>query len=54
MGRGGKKGFANGPALESRFYKPHGIAIDNNGDVYISDRDANHIRKLTCSTGVFG
>ena len=53
MGKGGKKGYVDGPALESRFSKPHGIAIDVNGDVFVSDRDAHNIRKLNVSTGNF-
>ncbi len=40
-------GDANGPAFEARFNNPHGIAIDDLGNVYTADRWSHLIRKIT-------
>ena len=38
-------GFNDGPALSSRFFSPHGIAVDGQGNVYVADRYNHTIRK---------
>jgi len=40
-------GFNDGAALSARFFNPHGIAIDEVGNVYIADRYNHTIRKLS-------
>jgi NHL repeat len=45
----GQKGFADGPALKSKFYNPSGIAVDKTGAVLIADTENNRIRKLSSS-----
>lgn len=39
-------GFNDGNALSSRFFNPHGIAIDSAGMVYVADRYNHTIRKF--------
>ena len=39
-------------SAEGQFLSPHGIAIDSQGYVYVSDRDRNDIQKFT-SNGTF-
>jgi len=43
---GGQRGALDGGALECRLYGPHGVCIDDNGVIYISDTHNNRIRKL--------
>ena len=40
-------GFNNGQALSSRFFNPHGIAVDGVGNIYVADRYNHTIRKIT-------
>ena len=40
-------GFNDGQALSSRFFNPHGIAVDGNGNIYIADRYNHTVRKIT-------
>ncbi len=40
-------GSINGPAFDATFNNPHGIAIDQNGNVYTADRWSHLIRKIT-------
>ena len=40
-------GHENGPAFDATFNNPHGIAIDENGNVYTADRWSHLIRKIT-------
>ena len=47
----GLPGFGdNGPAVEARLAFPSDVAVDGAGNLYISDRDNNRIRKVD-STG---
>jgi sugar lactone lactonase YvrE len=43
----GEPGNADGAAHEARFRDPDGIAVDRLGNVYVSDRSNNTIRKIT-------
>ncbi|MEI6715941.1 MAG: immunoglobulin domain-containing protein [Verrucomicrobiota bacterium] len=45
----GKGTDANGPALQSTFLLPWGVAVDGLGNVYVADSDNNKIRKITSS-----
>jgi DNA-binding beta-propeller fold protein YncE len=40
----GKSGVVNGPLLQAQFDSPTGLAIDKNGDLYVSE--AATIRKI--------
>ncbi len=40
-------GAADGPAFESTFNNPHGIAADDVGNVYVVDRFGHKVRKYT-------
>ena len=40
-------GFNDGAALSSRFFNPHGIAVDGIGNIYIADRYNHTIRKIS-------
>ena len=44
---GGSYGFQNGTGTNASFKEPTGVAVDNNGNVYVADRDNNAIRKIT-------
>ena len=41
------KGYVDGPGATARFDHPWGIACDSKGDVYVSDRFNNAIRKIS-------
>lgn len=40
-------GYENGTGSNAEFYLPRGIAIDNNGDILVADRDNDALRKVT-------
>gem|GEM_PF-3884884 len=42
-------GFKDGQGSTAQFNKPSGIAVDKQGNVYVTDRDNNAIRKITPS-----
>lgn len=44
---GGTFGNADGIGILAQFSAPYGIAIDNNGSIYIADRENSRIRKIT-------
>ncbi|HKY77061.1 MAG TPA: serine/threonine protein kinase, partial [Acidimicrobiia bacterium] len=41
-----------GPALEASLKTPHGVAVDNRGNVFIADSPNHRIRKVNLATGV--
>ncbi len=51
-GAAGEGGLVDGNASEARFAEPEGIALSNDGKLYIADTDNNAIRVLSLSTGV--
>uniref|UniRef100_A0A1X7TZW7 SMP-30/Gluconolactonase/LRE-like region domain-containing protein n=1 Tax=Amphimedon queenslandica TaxID=400682 RepID=A0A1X7TZW7_AMPQE len=51
------RSFGNYGSANGQFKSPHGIAVDNQGLVYVIDRDNHHIQKLTSDgkyVGQFG
>ncbi len=44
---GGVQGYADGPALEARFFMPRDVAVDRDGNVYVADQSS--VRKITPS-----
>ncbi|MBD1210771.1 MAG: putative Ig domain-containing protein, partial [Ignavibacteria bacterium] len=40
-------GLADGIGLNAQFSGPHGIAIDGTGNIYVTERGTNSIRKIT-------
>jgi sugar lactone lactonase YvrE len=43
---GGSRGFMDGRANEARFDRPHGVAVDSIGNIYVADKDNSRIRKI--------
>lgn len=41
-----------GPATAARLNSPRGVTVAANGDVYVSDRPNNRVRKVTAATGI--
>jgi hypothetical protein len=50
-GSAGIFGSADGNGSSAQFYRPSGVAVDGNGNVYVSDSISHTIRKIT-SAGV--
>jgi streptogramin lyase len=50
-GSAGSGGATNGTGTAARFSGPNGIAVDNDGNLYVADTNNNTIRKIT-SAGV--
>ena len=48
-GKAGEPDSSDGAAEAARFWKPQGIAVDNQGAVYVCDGGNNTIRKITSS-----
>ena len=44
-------GYADGMGAAARFNYPAGVAVDNNGNVYVADQLNHCIRKIVVSTG---
>ncbi|MEZ6128110.1 MAG: hypothetical protein R3C59_05485 [Planctomycetaceae bacterium] len=49
----GEQGFAGdgGPATEAKLSRPHSIALDNSGNLYICDIGNHRVRRVVLSTG---
>ena len=45
----GTTGHADGMGTSAQFNAPHGVAVDQNGFVYVADRDNHRIRKISPS-----
>jgi sugar lactone lactonase YvrE len=45
-------GFADGSSTNAKFKNPEGIAVDNTGNVYVSDRGNHSIRKIDVNGNV--
>jgi len=48
----GKPGSADGTGTEASFSVPSGVAVDENGNVYVADLANNRIRKITAEGAV--
>ncbi|KYG72216.1 hypothetical protein MB14_09250 [Roseivirga ehrenbergii] len=48
----GYSGSIDAIGLDARFNRPHGIAVDGSGNVYVADLDNHKIRKITPSGNV--
>lgn len=42
----GKSGYADGLGNKARFASPYGLAIDKNGNIFVSEQKNNRIRKI--------
>jgi sugar lactone lactonase YvrE len=51
-GLAGSNGFANGLGSAARFNAPCGVAVDDNGNVYVADTGNHIIRKITAAGDV--
>ncbi|SVB76640.1 uncharacterized protein METZ01_LOCUS229494, partial [marine metagenome] len=46
----GTEGSADGTGADATFDRPHGIAVDGSGNIYVSDARNNKIRKIIAGT----
>ena len=46
---GSSGGFADGTGSAAQFYRPRGICIDTEGNLYVADFESHNIRKVTSS-----
>ncbi|WP_166967385.1 IPT/TIG domain-containing protein [Yeosuana marina] len=49
---GSTKGFADGQESVAQFFYPTGIAVDKQGDIYVTDENNNRIRKISSEGNV--
>jgi len=42
----GIRGSVNGPAREANFYRPFGLAVNDQGDIFVADYENNMIREI--------
>lgn len=40
-------GYRDGPAHQARFWRPHGMAVDASGNLYVADYGNRRVRKVT-------
>jgi streptogramin lyase len=46
-GTAGSSGSADGTGADARFSRPFGVAVDGDGNLYVTDRNNHTIRKIT-------
>jgi sugar lactone lactonase YvrE len=48
----GKPDIADGEGLAASFNRPHGVAVDESGNIYVADHNNHRIRKISSSGNV--
>lgn len=51
-GSPGQYGSTDGTGADARFFKPHGLAVDKMGNLFVADSNNSTIRKVQTATGV--